>query len=930
MSLCVKGQSDSFDVKWGKFNGTKINDKTELVHYNSSLRCNTGLALSSNFLSPNKDGSFSYTIERPYNKMFIGFTPDESLTNYKYAKSFFLYGNRLYVLEFGRIVGYYGVVRQGDDLKLVRSKGKLIYYLNGKQIRASSISYEKGLYIQAGLLNSKSKLSRLTSTFNRELTLRFDVQHLNYLVNKGSITPTLENGVAPISYLWSTGDTSRRLSNLSAGKYSLKITDAVGSEITKEVAVLNVVIWDKFINSKVENQNLVKHNKNRWAHSISLNSLGHGQNGSIEYEIENKFNSLYIGFLANNRIKSYRSLSAEFFIYRQRVYIIESGRWVGSYGTINNGDRLSIQKENGFFNYSINDKLIRKSRVRKESLLYVQAGLLSYNSRLGELLSTFSVPLNISVDVQHINCFGEKGQLDVTLENGMPPISYKWSTGDTSRTLRNVSAGKYSLKVTDSFGNEENKEVEVFNVVMWDEFLNAKVENKQLVKVHAKSRAHAIALNSLDQGQDGAIHYEIENNSNQLYIGFSTSDRVIGYRGLNAAFFIYRQRVYLIENGRWVGRYGTVRKGDRLSIKKENGKFYYSINDKQIRKSNVKNELPLYVHVGLLSRGTKIGSVFSTFSSSNTINIGDDLHLCSGNTTRIGVSNVKTRKYQWSSNESISCDTCSSISITPSVSTFYNLVVTNEYGCKSSDNIFVKIGPVFSAPSTYSVCEGDSIPLEVRGNNRVSWSPQSDLSCYDCLDPVATPSQTKRWSLTVTDDNNCSKTQDVTVNVSKLTEVFVSDDTTIYIGDQANLNLFSNDLLTNISWRPSSIVDCNRCKSVWVNPTQTSTYYVDYTNGICTKTDSILVQINPLSFEEIQSTWDGNNLVLSVNEYENATYSWSAQSRFNKFQLPGSESLVSFTPPYPGYYFIQLEIEAQGRKKVVTKNLKINKNDIPF
>ncbi|MCU0346549.1 MAG: SprB repeat-containing protein, partial [Saprospiraceae bacterium] len=44
----------------------------------------------------------------------------------------------------------------------------------------------------------------------------------------GSITSSVSGGVAPYTYLWSTGSTAANVQNLAAGSYSLTVTDALG------------------------------------------------------------------------------------------------------------------------------------------------------------------------------------------------------------------------------------------------------------------------------------------------------------------------------------------------------------------------------------------------------------------------------------------------------------------------------------------------------------------------------------------------------------------------------------------------------------------------------------------------------------------------------------------------------------------------------
>jgi PKD repeat protein len=62
--------------------------------------------------------------------------------------------------------------------------------------------------------------------------------------------------------------------------------------------------------------------------------------------------------------------------------------------------------------------------------------------------------LNIElVEKQNIVCFGdENGILEVTGDGGNPPFAYVWSTGDSTAAISGLSAGDYSVTITDDEG----------------------------------------------------------------------------------------------------------------------------------------------------------------------------------------------------------------------------------------------------------------------------------------------------------------------------------------------------------------------------------------------------------------------------------------------------------------------------------------------
>jgi hypothetical protein len=61
------------------------------------------------------------------------------------------------------------------------------------------------------------------------------------------------------------------------------------------------------------------------------------------------------------------------------------------------------------------------------------------------------IPVNITESIVNLDCFGDNdGSITLTVTGGNPPLSYLWSTGNTSQNLQNLTAGTYTITVTDS------------------------------------------------------------------------------------------------------------------------------------------------------------------------------------------------------------------------------------------------------------------------------------------------------------------------------------------------------------------------------------------------------------------------------------------------------------------------------------------------
>lgn len=63
------------------------------------------------------------------------------------------------------------------------------------------------------------------------------------------------------------------------------------------------------------------------------------------------------------------------------------------------------------------------------------------------------VTINLSANIQDISCFGEKdGEIVLSVSGDFPPFSFNWDNNFTSSSLIGLSAGEYTVTVTDAMG----------------------------------------------------------------------------------------------------------------------------------------------------------------------------------------------------------------------------------------------------------------------------------------------------------------------------------------------------------------------------------------------------------------------------------------------------------------------------------------------
>ena len=73
----------------------------------------------------------------------------------------------------------------------------------------------------------------------------------------------------------------------------------------------------------------------------------------------------------------------------------------------------------------------------------------------------------------------------------------------------------------------------------------------------------------------------------------------------------------------------------------------------------------------------------------------------------------------------------------------------------------------FSAIDNQQVCPGGSVQLKATGGNRYVWTPAAGLSNANAADPVATPTRTTRYRVTITNESGCTGEKEVLVTVAE-------------------------------------------------------------------------------------------------------------------------------------------------------------------
>ncbi|HLO52969.1 MAG TPA: choice-of-anchor V domain-containing protein [Saprospiraceae bacterium] len=277
--------------------------------------------------------------------------------------------------------------------------------------------------------------------------------------NNGSATLTISGGTPNYNFLWSNGASgsgaSNTQNNLSAGEYQVTITDLFDCQVVKFVTITD----PQGINVIVNTINNVSCNGLANG-SISVTGNGVGSisylwsNGSISNAIDGLSPGTYGLTVTDNangctQIESYTITQPA--ILALSVSTVDVSCAGGNDGSVT----VTATGGNGGYSYLISGPSTGNGPLFN-NLAAGTYGITVTDSKACTSSSTFVInepsPILISV-TENIpaSCLGaENGSIAVVASNGLATYQYAWSNNVTGALNDNISAGIYTVTVTDA------------------------------------------------------------------------------------------------------------------------------------------------------------------------------------------------------------------------------------------------------------------------------------------------------------------------------------------------------------------------------------------------------------------------------------------------------------------------------------------------
>ncbi len=134
---------------------------------------------------------------------------------------------------------------------------------------------------------------------------------------------------------------------------------------------------------------------------------------------------------------------------------------------------------------------------------------------------------------------------------------------------------------------------------------------------------------------------------------------------------------------------------------------------------------------------------------------GTDQSICEGDSANLTASGGTA--YNWTTG-----DTMANISVSPSTTTTYTVIVTDDNNCFDTAEVTVNVvpAPTANAGADVTICAGEDATLTANGGVSYNWSSGDNTTST-----TVSPTSTSTYTVTVTDANYCQNTDNVTVNI---------------------------------------------------------------------------------------------------------------------------------------------------------------------
>lgn len=238
-----------------------------------------------------------------------------------------------------------------------------------------------------------------------------------------------------------------------------------------------------------------------------------------------------------------------------------------------------------------------------------------------------------------------------------------------------------------------------------------------------------------------------------------------------------------------------------------------------------------------LASGTVTVKVFPAIVST----ISHDTAVCG--TTSVQLMATGGIKYQWSPATGLNNTAIGNPMSSTAGSITYSVKIINADNCVADKSVSVNRLPLpaIALTNDTTICRQTPVQLNVSGGKTYQWSPATSLDNPLVSNPVATPLASAVYKVVVTDANNCSNSDSVSVVVRPAPQFGVASDSIFgCAGSSVQLQAFGGD---QYQWTPATGLSNSIIANPVANLQSSQTYSVLVTESVCKEQASFTIPV---------------------------------------------------------------------------------------
>ena len=268
----------------------------------------------------------------------------------------------------------------------------------------------------------------------------------------GAIDITVSGNTSPVTYSWSNGSTTEDVSNLTAGTYSVTVTES--ASCTAEMAF--IVVEPDSIITNTSGVDLLCNNDSSGLASVMVTGANNPtylwSNGAITADISNLAGGTHYVTVTDGTCQTVDSVTLLEPMALSLSLITTSITQVGA-----DDGKMSASVTGGtppyIYNWSTSDTTASISGLAPGTYSVTVTDLNLCMVIDSAIIPDINCTLTVDVTGGGIECFGDNSGIASTAVSGnRGPVTYAWSNGATTPDLSDLNAGKYHVTVTDSVG----------------------------------------------------------------------------------------------------------------------------------------------------------------------------------------------------------------------------------------------------------------------------------------------------------------------------------------------------------------------------------------------------------------------------------------------------------------------------------------------